>query len=359
MSTAVKFLRFLLAGACAFPVVGTLLSLSRRPHWVFRMWDFPRVQIATLAAGTALAYRALGWRGKRADRALIAADAAVVALQLYRIHKYTPLVRPTVHRATTEDRDNRITLLMTNVLEENREYSRLLHRIDVEQPDVIIAVEVDDRWMQALERLTRTYPYTVRNPINNTYGMVLFSRFPLIDPRIEFLVQDDIPSIHTRLRLRSGVEVILHALHPRPPEPIHDQESAPRDAELVLVGKRVAKEEGPIIVAGDLNDVAWSSTSELFVRLSGLLDPRTGRGFYNSFNAHHPLFRYPLDHVFASKHFKLVRIERLPYIGSDHFPILIELQYEEEAKREQGESQTKPGDHELAQEKLDAAAGES
>lgn len=350
-----KWLRLFLLTLCGIPIGGTLLGLSRRPHWIFRVWDFPRLQLASLAALSAVALRGLAWREKRLDRAVMAASAATVAWHLYRIRTYTRLTRPRVQRATTTDPDNRIVLMMTNVLEENRQYGRLVDRVERENPDVVVAVEVDDGWMRALEPLASRYQYVVRQPLNNTYGMVLFSRFALIDPVVKYLVEDDIPSIHTRLRLPSGVEVTLHALHPRPPEPIHDQDSAARDAELVMVGKHVAEEEGPIIVAGDLNDVAWSDTSELFVRLSGLLDPRAGRGLYNSFNARHPLFRYPLDHVFHSKHFKLVRIERLPDVGSDHFPILIELQYDREAAVVQEESETKPGDEELAEEKLEKA----
>lgn len=353
-----KYLRALLAGACALPVAGTLLSLSRRSHWLFRMWDFPRVQIATVAAAGAVIYRLTAWRGRKREQALLAADAAVVAWQFYRIRTYTPLVKPTVKRVSRIDRDNRIALMMTNVLQDNREYGRLLERINEYDPDVVIAVEVDDGWMQALKPLAAKYAHVVRNPINNTYGMVLFSRFELVAPRVEFLVQDDIPSIHTRLRLPSGVEITLHALHPRPPEPIHDQESAQRDAELVMVGRTVGDDgDRPTIVAGDLNDVAWSDTSELFVRISGLLDPRVGRGFYNSFNARNPLFRYPLDHIFHSTHFKLVRIERLADIGSDHFPILVELQYEPEAEMQQEESHEKNGDQKLADEKLEEVTG--
>ena len=125
-------------------------------------------------------------------------------------------------------------------------------------------------------------------------------------------------------------------MHPRPPEPIRDQDSTPRDAELVIVGKAI-RETGPrpTVVAGDLNDVAWSETSELFLRLSGLLDPRMGRGFYNSYNADHWLMRYPLDHVFHSNHFRLIELQRLPHIGSDHFPMLVELSYEPEAEEAQ------------------------
>lgn len=351
-----KWLRPLLTGMCALPVIGTLLSLSRRPHWLFRMWDFPRVQIATIAAAGGTGYAVRYFRGSAADYGLLLPAGVVVAWQLYKIRTYTPITRPTVQtvRDDEADPDNRIVIMMTNVQMENEQHARLLEAVERANPDVVLAVEIDDRWHRALEPLFRDYPYAIRKPQNNWYGMVLLSRFPLVDPKVEYLVQDDIPSIHTRVRLKSGVEVTLHGLHPRPPEPIRDQSSAPRDAELVVVGRAIGHStDEPTIVAGDLNDVAWSETSELFVRLSGLLDPRAGRGFYNSYNAHSVLFRYPLDHVFHSHHFKLVRLERCQPIGSDHFPILIELQYVPKAAVEQEPSQKEPGDEELAEQKLD------
>lgn len=350
---------------CALPVTLTTLSFSRSTHWLFRLWDFPRVQIATIAmAGIFLELffiRRKSWR----ERALAAAATVSVAWQLYKIHTYTPFVSPTVHRLREDENDpaNRLTLMISNVLMENRNYERFVQAVDRADPDVLLAVEVDDAWLAAMDPVAKRYEYAVRCPLDNYYGMVLFSRLPLLDPQIEFLVQDDIPSVHTGIRLDSGVEIRLHGLHPRPPEPIRDEPSSPRDAELVVMGRAIgAEDEVPTIVAGDLNDVAWSPTSELFVRLSGLLDPRVGRGFFNSYNANNPLLRYPLDHVFHSRHFKLVRIERLPGIGSDHFPILIELQYVETAAQEQERSHEKNGDQEradelLEQEKKDAATG--
>jgi endonuclease/exonuclease/phosphatase (EEP) superfamily protein YafD len=358
-------LRRLAAALCALPAVVTVLSLSRSTHWIFRLWDFPRMQIASVAsAGLALqklkAKKPSSW-----ERLLSVLAGATILWQAYRIHVYTPLVRPTVKRVREEEDspDDRIVLMISNVLMDNRRYDRFLDAVKSADPDVLLAVEIDDAWMEAIEPLAERYAHVVRRPLDNFYGMALFSRLELVDPKIEFLVQEDIPSVHTRIRLRSGVEVMLHGLHPRPPEPIRDEPSSPRDAELVLMGRAIAEEnDTPTIVAGDLNDVAWSPTSELFVRLSGLLDPRAGRGFFNSYNAKNPLFRYPLDHVFHSKHFKLVRLQRLNAIGSDHFPILIELQYVPEAAEEQEESQERPGDQKradelLEQEKKDAATG--
>lgn len=348
----------MLIGTSALAAAATLLSLSRRSHWIFRMGDFPRVQLAALAGASGAAYAAWCSRGRPRDYAVVAADAAIVAWQLARIHTYTPFVAPTVQRCSEDaDPDSRIVLMMTNVQMENEEHQRLLDLVAQVDPDVLLAVEVDEKWARSLDRLSDRYEHVVRHPRDNWYGMQLMSKLELIEPQIEFLVQDDIPSLHTRVRLRSGVEIVLRGLHPRPPEPIRDQPSAPRDAELVVVGRDIGhNKDVPTIVAGDLNDVAWSDTSQLFVRLSGLLDPRVGRGFFNSYNARSPLFRYPLDHVFHSNHFKLVRLERLRAIGSDHFPILIELQFDPDAAREQEQSHERSGDQNFADEKLEQEA---
>jgi hypothetical protein len=69
--------------------------------------------------------------------------------------------------------------------------------------------------------------------------------------------------------------------------------------------------------------------------VSGLLDPRIGRGFFNTFHARIPVLRFPLDHVFHSNHFRLLELRRLPRFGSDHFPVLVALAWEPEAVREQ------------------------
>jgi endonuclease/exonuclease/phosphatase (EEP) superfamily protein YafD len=155
--------------------------------------------------------------------------------------------------------------------------------------------------------------------------------------------------MHLQVVLASDDRVFMHFVHPDPPNPRYATKTTDRDAELLIVGQEVERRDRPTIIAGDFNDVAWSYTTTLFQKASGLLDPRIGRGMYNTFNANNPLLRWPLDHVYHSDHFKLIRMERGPAWGSDHFPIFIELSLESGAEAEQDE----PGANRKESEQVD------
>ena len=122
---------------------------------------------------------------------------------------------------------------------------------------------------------------------------MLLSRLELVEPEVRFLLKPDIPSIRTGVRLRSGDVIMLYGVHPEPPSPTEAATSLPRDAELVMAGREIAQSDRPTLVAGDLNDVAWSHTSRLFRRIARMLDPRVGRGMYHTFHARYWLLRSP------------------------------------------------------------------
>jgi endonuclease/exonuclease/phosphatase (EEP) superfamily protein YafD len=186
--------------------------------------------------------------------------------------------------------------------------------------------------------------------------MLLYSRLPLAEKRIRFLLLDRVPSMTCRVHLPNGESFRFYGVHPLPPGVAVD--STQRDAELVLIG-RAAREEGePAIVAGDLNDVAWSYTTRLFQKVSGMLDPRVGRGLYSTFHAGWPFLRWPLDHLFHSPDFRFVALERLPAFGSDHFAILAELSYEPDRAGAQEPPRLEEEDREAVSEKIGEARDE-
>ena len=349
-------LRWLIIAVGLAMAGGTLLNLSSHPHWFVRGWDFPRVHAAAIAAASGLLYAAFYFEGHWLEWAFFAATGACVAWHIFQVFPYTPLAPNQVKRASSPDPDCTVRLLICNVLMQNKKYDKLLNVIHEVDPDLVLLVEVDEGWVRAMRPIEKSRPNTILQPQDNMYGMAFYSRFPLENGEVKFRVQEDIPSIEVDVELPCGAKVRMHGLHPRPPEPIRDQDATPRDAELVVVGREIEHEDRPTIVAGDLNDVAWSPTTRLFLKLSGLLDPRLGRGFYNTFNANHPYFRFPLDHVFHTNSFKLIELQRLPNVGSDHFPVFIALHYEPEAEAEQPEPEPDAADEQEADEKLERAA---
>jgi len=323
-------------------IVATVLPLLRGSAWWIRVLDFPRVQITLVSAATLAAFVALSDRASAWQIIFAALLALSLAYQSFMMYPYTVLARRQVEQARSADGDGAIALLFANVLMTNRDSKRLIAIIREEDPDVLLAVETDAWWQRELDVLARTHPYVVRQAQDNTYGMLLYSRLELIEPQVKFLVQSDVPSIHARLKLRCGALIELRCVHPRPPAPHEAKDSTPRDVEIIVVGKQLKEKRAPAIVLGDLNDVAWSRTNYRFQEISGLLDPRIGRGFYHTFHARYFFLRYPLDHCFHTKHFRLVSFKRLRAFGSDHFPVGIKLSYEPDAAATQEEPHDTP-----------------
>ena len=312
--------RGLLVAVALLLVIVSVLPAWWTDRWWVRMWDFPRLQVAGLLAviGVIAQFMNLGrWRWP-----LSGAIAAALAWQVSHFLAYFPPYPKAVQSVKSCPAGRQLSLLNANVLLTNRDYGKLIRLAERRRPDILLLLEPGPDWAKAIEPLRGQFPYELSEPLPNTYGLILLSRLP-IEGRIAHLLQPGVPSAHVRVRLLGGEQVALHAVHPEPPLPGDD--SGERDAELVMVGRRVRDEGQAAIVMGDLNDVGWSRTSRLFRRVAGMADPRVGRGFYPTFNANYPLLRWPLDHAFVSPHFRLMEIDLLPDIGSDHLPIYFRL----------------------------------
>jgi endonuclease/exonuclease/phosphatase (EEP) superfamily protein YafD len=333
-------------------ILSTALPFLRHEAWWIRIFDFPRRQIAVVTLVTIPTYVALAGFDGALDWVLVGALCACVLYQLARIGIYTPLVAKQAKTAPAGAHERRLGIVVANVLTTNRNAEALLRIVRARDPDIVLFVETDDWWQAQLDTLETTHSYTVKCPKDNLYGMHLYSRLELVEPELRFLLEPDVPSIHTRVRLRSGDCVEVHCVHPRPPAPDEASSSVERDAELLIVAKTVAAARRPAIVIGDLNDVAWSATTRLFQKISGMLDPRVGRGMFSTFHAKHAWLRWPLDHIFISPEFTVVSLRRLGYFGSDHFPMHAELAYSPRATPAQKAPQPDAADREVAEEKI-------
>ena len=308
-------------------VVVTLLSLLRDvPAWWLKVLDFPRVQtLLVLIAGLFL-LAGLTRRWTLGPWALLLGLAVTLGFQMYYVMPYTQLVGPAVPAATAASAAGTVRLLQANVLMKNRDSTDLLRIIRQANPDIVLLEETDAWWAQATQTLAQAYPYSLKRPLPNTYGMLLYSKYPLYDTTVRYLQHPRVPSFHALVELPNTRTFWLHAVHPVPPVPSkHPYNKSQPEQEIVKVGRLVNENPPPTLVFGDFNDVAWSNTSQLFEAQGRLRDVRVGRGLYATFDAHNFLLRWPLDHVFVSREFRLVKLARLGPFGSDHFPLYTEL----------------------------------
>jgi len=303
-------------------------SLIPRDEWWIRGADFPRLQILVLGFIAFVLFLLVDHPWTAFNQLLFVGLIAALAYQLKMVLPYTFVWKKQVKQVKQDqlDPDRQISLIVSNVLTTNTKYHLLIEQIQIHQPDLVLTLETDQAWQDALAVIEPDYPYRVPVPLDNLYGMHLYSKLELSETEVKFILSDEIPSIHTKLLLRSGQPVQLYCLHPKPPSPTEAKDSTLRDAELLIVGDQIKDLDESCIVMGDLNDVAWSRTTRLFQRISGLLDPRVGRRYVNTFHADYPLLRWSLDHVFHSTDFALVHMERLKHVGSDHFPVYLVLQ---------------------------------
>lgn len=318
----------------ALMAIFTLMPLSKNQHWVVRGMDFPRFQFCVmLIILFVMQYLFLPLQNLTTWGILLT-NIGCLIWQLWWVLPYTPLCPKEVKSAGNTDERCQLSIITANVLMTNKQASKLIHVVKQYQPDILVTLESDKWWEKALTPIEESMPYTIKCPQDNLYGMHLYSKIPFNEQTLSFLVEDGIPSMHVSMTLNDE-EIRLHFLHPAPPSPTENVESTERDAELLVVAKSITNTKTPTIVTGDLNDVAWSKTTRLFRKTSGLLDPRVGRGMFNTFNANYFFLRWPLDHLFISRHFTLNTIKRLPSIGSDHFALFTKVSLTPQAGKNQ------------------------
>ena len=259
---------------------------------------------------------------------------------------------------SSETCDDPLTLFIYNVRVGTRDASPVLTHVERLKPDIVMLVETDDWWDNELRVFSEWYETKLGFPQENGYGMHFYTNLPSVKTELRFLLEPEIPSVYAHLNQPNGSPFLFLGVHPQPPVP-NFKNTLPRDAELLIAGREVESSGLPSVIAGDLNDVAWSDSTQLVLRTSNLLDPRRGRGVFATFPVSAPGFRWPLDHVFHTADFVLHDMYLLEDSGSDHFPVYVSLCQKLVGKLVQESPEEKPEDKEKAEEKIDEGEREA
>lgn len=213
-------------------------------------------------------------------------------------------------------------LAVANVQTENRNYDKVLGWVAGYKPDVLILIEVDDRWIDGVKSVEAELSHKLLDPRDRHMGIAVYSRHPLLSKTVETFSSEGINSLNILVNAPGG-PIRVMATHAMPPSSAAWFEDRNRHMEKMGIWSRTVSED--LIVAGDMNIAPWS-THYRPIESGGLRNVRPQSGVMASWPTYFPSWmRTPIDHVLYRGGLILKTARLGPPIGSDHMPIEAEF----------------------------------
>lgn len=231
-------------------------------------------------------------------------------------------------------------VFLVNVNTQNQSYDRVLTLVEQEDPDLAVFIEVDQAWTEQIDSLRSQLPYAFGRAHPYNLGMAVYSRSPLQNPQIEFFGTERNACVLADLIIHDR-RVALITAHPFPP--VKPSFFHARNRQLDQIGQYIQANvpqdqqpvSTPVLLLGDLNLTMWSPYYQRLIRQTHLSNARQGFGLLPSWPTPgtYPLpdgitrmLSIPIDHCLLSHELKVVDVRIGDPIGSDHFPLIVDLQ---------------------------------
>jgi endonuclease/exonuclease/phosphatase (EEP) superfamily protein YafD len=223
------------------------------------------------------------------------------------------------------DGKNALKVVQLNVLRVNKSTKAVTDWVRKENPDVLVVQEIDSEWRTALADIQDLFKHRVLVERRDDFGIAVYSKHRVLSRRTAVLPFINVPALFLVLDFK-GVSVRLATMHA--PPPVGDAQIAARRGALDKIESWVKQDpKSPAIVAADLNITPYTAVWRRFINVSGLVDPRRGRGFLTTWPAFAPdPFRIPIDHILHNEAFRMVSLKTGEWLGSDHLALVAVLE---------------------------------
>lgn len=270
-------------------------------------------------AAPTLAALGLAAAGRRRPLAVVAG-----ALTAAHLVWAAPDLHPARPRPVDAGDGPRLRLFSANLLYVNTDMEGIAEELRAARPDVVALQEVSPLNLADLEAagVLDDYPYRLLAPRPDPFGSAVLSRLPLADS--ELLLVAGLPLPRTTLLL-GDLRVRLYDIHTRAPT---GRGLGTWKAQLAELRRLVEEEDGPRVVAGDLNATSGHHPYRELLG-AGLRDAHVERGRW--WAATWPRDRWwtppvaRLDHILVSPEVAVVDVREGVGRGSDHRPVIADL----------------------------------
>ena len=310
-STSRKAWRYMLIVLIVLVCLPNVLGWGARWHWTLELFTHFRVQWLCLQSLVLLLVLVLRhWL-------LALVPAAFVGINLAGVVPfYLPASQPPVEGP-------QIRALLANVHSANSEHDRLIALVRREQPDLFVVLEVNEEWIEALRELETDYPFGIRRPRSDNFGIAVYSRLPIVRSAAQEVADSRVPTLFVRIAAPGGPLTVV-ATHTLPP--VRSGYARRRNRHLRGLAKLIARTKEPVLLLGDLNCTSWSPRfRNLVARSRKLRDSRRGFGLQPTWPQANPLLWIPIDHALVSEELSVRDRRTGPNIGSDHRPVILDI----------------------------------
>ena len=133
-----------LTAASVFFIIVSWAPLLPSSHWLVRVWEFPRLQIAAIISLLLIGYAfKVTYYAPINSLTLILVGGLIVSLiyQVVWIIPYTPLYKCEVRRVGNEDTSSKLSVLSSNVYMPNNDFRKLIEHVRNKHPDFLVTLE--------------------------------------------------------------------------------------------------------------------------------------------------------------------------------------------------------------------------
>ena len=208
-----------------------------------------------------------------------------------------------------------------NVRTSNRQFERAREEILKWSPDLIVLTEVDQGWLDSLTVLKADYPHFIGQPRSNNFGIALYSKLPLRDPKFIELGKARLLAIDATVEV-AGVPIRVFGAHVLPP--MSDESTAERNLEIKDLTSALPAGQN-VVVLGDFNITPFSVEFKKFLASASLTDSLVGQGWQPTWPTHFPFPSIAIDHCLYRGALDFQRRSTGQPVGSDHLPIFADF----------------------------------
>lgn len=216
----------------------------------------------------------------------------------------------------TDAKGPEIKMFSSNFLVTNNDFETIKTVIAKEKPDTVLILEADYGWREQKKMFEADYPYITISEKNGSFGIVMASKYPV---EYNHFTLAGYEALEATLDV-NGSPLRILGVHPFPPS--RSDLAELRNQQYTELITKINSSDLPTVVMGDFNSSPWSPWFKKLMSETGLKDADLGFGVINTWNAHIPFLKIPIDHDLVSPAIEVKDFHKTEDIGSDHYPIV-------------------------------------